>query len=131
MVVCLLVAASLAPTAGTHAALGATPTETQGDLEILGVVYHAYFGPTAGVPGATVSLCTSVPRCFPATTGPDGAYSLDVPATYAQLVNAVRVWADGYVAIEHSVSPGALRAQPQRDFALHPLPRIYLPLVLR
>ena len=59
------------------------PTDEPGDIAVSGVVYDARLGPSHAIVGATVSVCTSVPRCFPATTGGDGDYSLLIPALYA------------------------------------------------
>jgi hypothetical protein len=106
------------------------PTPGPEDIHLSGRVYDALGGPAQGIEGATVSVCTSVPRCFPATTGPDGTYTLLVPVPYADLVNEVRVWATGYQSLSQAVTAAELRAEPIRDFPLTRLPRIWLPVVL-
>lgn len=93
-----------------------TATATPGDITITGRVYDALT--EEAIVGATVSLVTSVPRTFPATTGDDGAYTLTVPALYAELITTLEATAPGYETYSAPVTPAELRDQPVRDIAL-------------
>ena len=134
---CCLVACviSVAHARGSLLALSPTPvaeeTPAPEDIVVSGQIYHAWLGPEHGISGATVSVCTSLPRCFPATAGLDGKYSLRVPAMYAALVDTIRVWAPGYVSLEEEITAQELRDHPERDYVMTPLPRVWMPLVLR
>ncbi len=97
-----------------------TPSPTPGNLTLTGRVYQVTGGGDRPVAGAKVSALMCVPRRFEATSGPDGSYSLDIPALYvnpcAQIT--LEVQAAGYQPISIVVSVPELRTQPQRNFAL-------------
>jgi len=104
-------------------------------------VYNAVLGPAAGIGGAPVAVLMCVPRAFETHSGSDGYYEVLVSGGYLNQCSTVTLFATaaGYQSFTQSVTVGALRAQPQRDFALQPLAtttpparsRLYLPTVLR
>jgi hypothetical protein len=111
------------PVATATATLTPTPTTTPGDLMMTGQVYDAAVGPSQGLSGATVSVLTCEPRRFQILSGPDGHYSLLVPALYLDPCTEVtlEVWATGYESLSQPVSVADLRANPSRDFGLTPV----------
>jgi C1A family cysteine protease len=124
-----------------------TPTEIPpGAVTLTGLVYDAAIGPAQPIPGVVVSVVMCTPRAFQAMTGPDGRYSLFLPADYLNACAHVTLeaWAIGYYSTSEVVSVNDLRAQPVRDIGLHPTgwptptrlpsptPRsVFLPIILR
>ena len=130
----LTVITALTGRTGVMAAGGgpmAEATAPPSDLVVEGRVYNAALGPGHGIAGATVWVCTVVPRCYPATTDQDGHYELLVPGIYATSINRLAASAPGYAPWEEAVTWSELAAQPHRDLGLTPLaPGVWLPLAL-
>jgi hypothetical protein len=123
-----------APTlTSTHTPTTTPTATTPGDLYLTGRVYDSVVGITQGISNARVSVLMCIPRRYDASSAADGTYALLLPAPYLNSCVSVTLEASaaGYCPLSALVSVAALRAQPQRDLALVPLPRIYLPLVMR
>jgi hypothetical protein len=102
-----------------------TPTATPiGSITLTGLVYDAQLGPTHPISGATVSALMCVPTRFPTQSLPDGTYSLFLPDLYLAGCDEItlEVWADDYQTWSEAVSVAELQANPERDFALMPVP---------
>lgn len=108
-----------------------SPTAEPADLALTGRVYDAAVGPSAGIENATVSLVSCEPRRYPTSSGSDGSYELVVPAEYLNCAEVtLDAWKAGYASLSQTVGVSDLYAQPQRDYALQPLPHdVYLPLL--
>jgi hypothetical protein len=103
----------------------ATPTVTAtppGDLTLTGLVHDASVGPSQPIPEAVVSVEMCMPRTYQTVAGPDGRYTLLLPAAYLNACTAVtlRVLASGYESLSQVVAVADLRAEPQRDIGLYP-----------
>lgn len=114
---------SLAPLVQATDAPTATSTPTPGNITMTGRVYNQSVGPSAVISGAHVSALVCVPRRFYTETGPDGYYSLFLPAQYLVGCNQVlfEVIAEGYVLFVQYVDIADLRLDPVTDVALVPL----------
>ena len=112
------------PTATRTPTPGATPTRTvtptTGDLQLYGVVYEGSTMWGAPIPGARVAASVCVPGVFETTTGPDGSYTLFVPASYANpcFDLTMEVTAEGYLPLNYTFSIAVLRVFPERNFVL-------------
>ncbi|MFQ5857792.1 MAG: hypothetical protein ACE5LU_19480, partial [Anaerolineae bacterium] len=109
-----------------------TPTTTSpGDLTLTGQVYDAAVGPARGISGARVSVIACESHAFEILSGRDGRYTLIVLGQYLECSQVtLQVRATGYERLSQLIAVSDLRAQPERDFALMPLPHaIYLPLL--
>ena len=102
-----------------------TPTATPpGDLILTGHVYNANAGPEAGIAGATVAVIMCMPRRFETLTDVDGEYTHLLPALYLNQCISVTLEASaaGYQSLSFAVEVSVLRAIPDLDFPLLPLP---------
>lgn len=102
-----------------------TPTTTPpGDLVVTGRVFDVTIGPTHGISGALVSSIMCMPRSFQTWSGANGYYDLWLPALYLNQCTTITLEASatGYETMTLPVSVAELRAQPERDFPLMPVP---------
>lgn len=113
-----------------------------------GVVYDASVGPSRRIGGAVVSVLTCLGRLLQEEAGPNGAYSLLLPASDLGPCTLVTLftWATGYQSLEKDALLAELRAQPRLDIGLYPVGfvtptatrtrppgahKVFLPLTLR
>ena len=110
------------PTRTGTPTISPTPTATPGgDLTLTGLVYDASVGRERTLAGAIVAVTLRAAQLL-GNAGPDGRYSLFLPASYLNACSVVTLeaTAEGYRSFQRPVTVADLRANPGRDFGLWP-----------